>query len=266
MTAGKQIRLQRILGKNNRCIIVPMDHGVTNGPVAGLEDIANKVKLMAHAGAEAVVIHKGIIKYCSSSFKSMALIMHLSGASSFQPYDGNSKVLIASVEEAIRMGADAVSIHVTLGDPAEREMLRDFGKVSEAAFSYGMPLLAMMYVRGPGIDNPKEVNALKHAARIAAELGADLVKIPYCGSSQALQEIVSTCPIPILLAGGSKTASDLEVLSLANACIEAGAAGLSIGRNIFQHIHPERILAALHGIIHEGHSINDAAQWLHTNN
>ncbi|MEG2140614.1 MAG: fructose-bisphosphate aldolase, partial [Bilophila sp.] len=154
MHIGKKIRLQRIFNRETeRAIIVPMDHGLTVGPLEGIIDMRETVTELANAGVDAVLMHKGLAR-CGlrTSGKDVGLIVHLSASTSLSAFP-NSKTLVATVEEAIRLGADAVSVHVNLGDDNEREMLADCGRVAESADAWGMPLLAMVYARGPKITN-----------------------------------------------------------------------------------------------------------------
>lgn len=145
---GKMIRLERILNRETgRTVIVPMDHGVTVGPIEGLIDMKTTVNSVAMGGANAIVMHKGLVSTGHRRRgRDVGLIIHLSGSTSLSPFP-NAKTLVCSVEEAIKLGADAVSIHVNIGDGTEREMLADFGQVSREARDWGMPLLAMVYPR-----------------------------------------------------------------------------------------------------------------------
>ena len=152
MYLGKQVRLERIINRETgRTIIVPMDHGVTIGAVDGLIDMRETVNDMALGGADAVLMHKGLVR-CShrNAGKDVGLIVHLSASTMLSP-QGNTKTLVGTVEEGIKHGADCVSVHVNLGDPNERLMLADLGRVAAACDDWHMPLLAMMYARGPAI-------------------------------------------------------------------------------------------------------------------
>ena len=146
---GKMIRLERILNRETgRTVIVPMDHGVTVGPIDGLIDMKTTVDSVAMGGANAIVIHKGLVGTGHRRRgRDVGLIVHLSASTSLSPFP-NAKTLVCTVEEAIKLGADAVSIHLNIGDGTEREMLADFGQVARDARDWGMPLLAMIYPRG----------------------------------------------------------------------------------------------------------------------
>jgi fructose-bisphosphate aldolase, class I len=263
MHLGKQIRLERILNRNTRrAIIVPLDHGVSVGPLSGLIDMRQTLSQIANGGANAVVMHKGLVR-CGhrGSGPDIGLILHLSASTSLSPFP-NTKTLVATVEEAIRLGADAVSVHVNLGDENERNMLKDMGQVSTTAASWGIPMLAMMYARGPKIPNEYNPDVVAHCARVGMELGADLVKVPYTGDMDSFQRVVDACCVPVVIAGGPKMNSAREVLQVVSDSLNSGGAGLSIGRNIFQDETPLELLKALHGLVHGDMSVDQAMESL----
>ena len=186
---GKDIRLERIMNRNTKkTIIVPMDHGVSNGPIAGLIDMAQAVNLVAEGGANAVIGHVGLALYGHrQGGRDVGLILHLSASTSIGP-DPNNKVLVNSVTNALKMGADAVSIHVNIGADSEARMLQDLGNVAVECMEWGMPLLAMMYPRGKKITHENDVDQVKLAARVAAEVGADIVKTVYTGDPESFRK------------------------------------------------------------------------------
>lgn len=260
---GKQIRMERIINRNTRrTVIVPMDHGISVGPIPGVIDIKAAVQKVAEGGANAIVEHKGLVGGGHrKSGRDIGLIIHLSASTNLSPYP-HTKTLVCSVEEAIKLGADGVSIHVNLGDSQEREMLRDFGRVSYEARTWGMPLLAMVYPRGEKIKDEYHVDVIKHAARVGDEMGADIVKVSYTGSPESFQEVVAGCGIPVVIAGGAKMDSDRDILEMVKGSIDAGGAGISIGRNVFQHRNPTRMVQAMSAIVHEGANVADALEML----
>jgi predicted phospho-2-dehydro-3-deoxyheptonate aldolase len=256
---GKKIRLERIINRDSgKTVIVPMDHGVTVGPIEGLEDMKATVSKIVEGGANAILMHKGIVRVGHrGTGKDVGLIIHLSGSTSLSP-DPLAKELVCSVEEALKLGADAVSVHINLGAPTDREMLKQLGLVAEKCLEWQLPLVAMMYTRGPKIKNEFDVNNIKIAARVAAELGADIVKVVYTGSVESFSEVVRGCPVPVVIAGGEKMGSDEEIFKMVTGALEAGAAGVSIGRNAFQHKEPEKMVQALCKMVHEDASVDDA--------
>jgi fructose-bisphosphate aldolase/2-amino-3,7-dideoxy-D-threo-hept-6-ulosonate synthase len=260
---GKRIRLERIIDrKTRRTVIVPMDHGLSMGPIEGIEDMAAIINKVAEGGANAVVLHKGIVRAGHRGYgKDIGLIIHLSGSTSLGP-EPNNKVLVASVEEAISLGADAVSVHVNVGAENEPEQLRNLGETAETCASWGMPLFAMMYPRGPKIKDQHDPTAVAHAARVGAELGADIIKTVYTGDVDSFRKVVRGCPVPVVIAGGPKMVTDRDVLQMAAEAMEAGAVGISIGRNIFQHKDPIAMTRALARIVHEDAKVDEAMREL----
>jgi len=262
MSQGKTRRLKRIMQQDNRTVIVPMDHGVTIGPVQGIENMQQTVDLLIKGGVDAVLVHRGIAKHVDMG--NAGLIVMLSGMSNLSP-NINSKVQVVSVQEAMRLGADAVSVHVNIGAQDEDKMLTNLGKVADECEVYGLPLLAMMYPRGPKIQNEHDSEVVAHAARIGAELGADIIKANFTGSTESFRTVVESCPVPIVIAGGPKCKTSEEILQTTHEAVEAGAAGLSIGRNVFQHENPSLMVKALSAIVHEGASVEQALKVLGEN-
>jgi predicted phospho-2-dehydro-3-deoxyheptonate aldolase len=260
---GKQIRLERIIDRNSRkTVIIPMDHGVTVGPIEGLADMRATVSKVVSGGANAILMHKGMVGAGHrGAGKDVGLIIHLSAGTSISP-DPNAKELVCTVEEAIKLGADAVSVHINLGAETDNQMLRQLGKVSRQCMQWQIPLVAMMYTRGPKIKDEYDVENVKLAARVGAELGADIVKVVYTGSTESFKEVVQGCPVPVVIAGGPKMDSDEDIFKMVESALEAGAAGLSIGRNAFQHEKPDKIIEALCKMVHQGASVDEAVKLL----
>jgi predicted phospho-2-dehydro-3-deoxyheptonate aldolase len=248
---GKKIRMERIMDRNSgKTVIVPMDHGVTIGPVAGLINMQETINAVAIGGANAIILHKGLVEAGHRrKGKDVGLIVHLSASTQLAP-DPSSKTMVSTVEEAIKLGADAVSIHVNLGSEDERSMLEDLGRVAKVASEWGMPLLAMMYTRGPKVKSEYDVKLVKHAARVGAELGADIIKVVYTGSAESFREVVEGCFVPVVIAGGEKMGNDEDLIEMVKGAMAAGAAGVSIGRNVFQHKDPERMVQKICRIVH----------------
>jgi len=260
---GKQIRLERIMNRDTgKTVIVPMDHGITAGPISGLEDMRETVAKVVNGGANAILMHKGMVQAGHrGGGRDIGLIVHLSAGTSLSP-DPNTKVPVCTVAEAVRLGADAVSIHINLGASTDADMLRHFGEVSHSCAEWGMPLLAMVYTRGPKIESEFDVKYVKHAARAGAELGADIVKVNYTGSPDSFRAVVAGCPVPVVIAGGEKVETDEELFHMVAGALAAGSAGVSIGRNAFQHPDPEGIMRAISMIVHEGASAEQAKRHL----
>ncbi len=260
---GKLIRLERIMNREKgTTVIVPMDHGITVGPIHGLTNIRETIAKVADGGANAIVIHKGIVPFGHRGRgRDIGLIVHLSASTNLSPTP-NNKVLVCSVEEAIKLGADAVSIHVNIGAEDEAKMLEDFGKISASCSEWGIPLLAMVYARGPRIKSQYDPAIVAHCARVAAEIGADIVKVPYTGSPDTFAKVVEGCPIPVVIAGGEKMDTVEDVLVMVKGAMDAGASGISIGRNVFQHEDPTKMVKALSLLVHERADIREAMEVL----
>ncbi len=255
---GKRIRLERIMNRDTkRMVIIPMDHGIAMGPVEGLRDMRETINKVAEGGANAVLLHKGIIRAGYRGYgRDIGLVMHLSASTGLGP-DPDNKVLVSSVEEAIKFGADAVSIHINVGSDTEPRQLETMGAVVKECEDWGMPLLAMMYPRGKKIKSQFDVEVVKQAARIGAELGADVVKTNYTGSPETFREVVEGCPVPVVIAGGPKTETDEAFCQMVYDAIQAGGAGAAPGRNVFQHKNPSAIVKAVSAIVHNGATVKE---------
>ncbi len=255
---GKAIRMERIMNRDTRkMLIVPMDHGVSIGPVKGLVHMGETVDKVALGGANAVIGHMGLALYGHrGSGKDIGLILHLSASTMYAP-DPNKKVIVNSVQNALQMGADGVSMHVNIGAENESEMLEDLGRVAVECMEWGMPLIAMMYPRGDKVKDEHDVEAVKLVARVAAELGADIVKVPWTGSKESFEQVVEGCPVPVIIAGGSK-GSDKDALHMIKDAIDAGAAGVAMGRNSFGHDDPEKFIKAASLVMHDLREVDDA--------
>lgn len=242
--AANAIRLRRLTRADGTCIMVPLDHGISMGPAPGLSDPRAALTAAAQGGATCVTVHKGLVPLAAPFADRLGILLHLSASTDGAP-DPNDKRLVATVQEAANLGCDGVSIHVNVGSLTEARQLEDAGKVSTTCGELGMPLLAMMYPRGPKVPElagPSGPALVAHAARLGAELGADLVKVPYC---QAFRDVVQGCPAPVLVAGGPKRERLQDLATDLKAARAAGARGLSVGRNVFQAPDPARALADL---------------------
>ncbi len=263
---GKRIRLERIIDrKTKRSVIAPMDHGVSSGPIKGIVKIDETIEKISKGGANAVLMHKGIVSNGHRGYGSdLGLIIHLSASTSLSP-DPNNKILVTTVEKAIQLGADAVSVHVNIGSETEPHMLKELGEISETCGQWGIPLLAMMYPRGQKIKNELDVELVKHAARIGSELDVDIVKTNYTGDPASFEEVVEGALVPVVIAGGPKVDTNEELLQMAKESVEVGGAGVAFGRNIFQSEDPESITRAISEIVHKNAEVEDALKILEGN-
>ena len=241
-------------------LCIPMDHGISNGPIKGLEDPHSIIYDCQNHGLTCVIINKGILKTLPRPPK-IGILVHYSGSTSLSTTP-NRKMLTGSVEEALKLGADGVSLHINIGGKEEPEMLEQLGKVSYDCHKWDMPLLAMMYPRGENIKNPHDPEIVAHVARIGAECGADIVKTLYTGSVDSFAKVVKSTPVPVVIAGGPKAKTDMDVLKMTEDAMEAGAKGVTYGRNIFAHKNPAKMTQALAGIIFRKETAWEAAKYL----
>ncbi|OPY23004.1 MAG: 2-amino-3,7-dideoxy-D-threo-hept-6-ulosonate synthase [Methanomethylovorans sp. PtaU1.Bin073] len=255
---GKSVRMERIFNRNTgKTIIIPMDHGVGAGPIKGIIDLPTTVNKVAEGGANAVLGHMGLPRYGHRGYgRDIGLIIHLSASTSLGP-DPNHKVLVTTVEEAIKIGADAVSVHINVGADDEAHMLKDLGYVAKVCDEWGIPLIAMMYPRGPKVTSEHDVKFVKHAARIGAELGADIVKTNYTGSIETFREVVEGCPVPVVIAGGPQMDTETQLLQMVYDSLQAGGSGVAIGRNVFQSEDPVKLVSNISKIVHDGMTVEE---------
>lgn len=227
--------------------MLPLDHGVSVGPIAGFADPAQATAIAIDGGATCVAIHRGLLPHVQalralqSRPARLGMLLHLS-ASTDLALDPLDKRLVATVEEAVERGCDGVSIHINFGSPTEGRQLEEAGRVAAACARNDLPLVTMAYVRGPNVKDPFDPRAIAHAARAAAELGADAVKVPF---TRDFTHVVEGCPVPVLMAGGPRRNEFESLLVDATAARAAGAKGLSIGRNVLQQPDPRLALRSL---------------------
>jgi 2-amino-4,5-dihydroxy-6-oxo-7-(phosphonooxy)heptanoate synthase len=246
------MRLHRLFRHGSKLMIVPLDHSVTDGPIArrgmSIDQLAGD---LAASEVDGVVLHKGSLRHVRPAlFRAMSLIVHLSASSHHAP-DPDAKYLVASVEEAVTLGADAVSVHVNLGSLDERNQIADLAAVAGACDRWNMPLIAMVYPRGPRIADAHHPELVAHAAALAADLGADVVKTTYPGSRASMAEVAASCPIPVIVAGGSPAASADQVLGFTRDALVGGAAGVAMGRNIFMAPDPRAMARRVGRLVHQ---------------
>ncbi|SDX56720.1 2-amino-3,7-dideoxy-D-threo-hept-6-ulosonate synthase [Halobellus clavatus] len=256
MNTGLSARLDRI-STGGRYLVVPMDHGITMGPVKGLVDLESTVDSITRGGADAVLTQKGVAPRVHPNKNGQGYIVHLNGSSVIGP-DEEDKRRTGSVEEALRAGADAVSFHINVGSNHEPDQLTELSEVTETAHRLGVPVLAMSYARGPGVDE-HDAESLAHAVRIAEELGADVVKTAYSGDADSFERVCEATRLPVVIAGGSR-GTDRETAEMVRGAMDAGAAGVSMGRSIFQHDEPESITRAVSAIIHDDADVDAAVE------
>ena len=254
MHTGLNARLDRISTDGNY-FVVPMDHGITMGAVTGLKDIESTIDGVTRGGADAVLTQKGIAPRVHPNKNEKGYIIHLNASTTIGP-DEDDKRMSGTVEEAVRAGADAVSLHINVGSQYEPKQLEDLAQVTEEATRLGIPVLAMAYARGEGIDST-DSESLGHAVRFAEELGADVVKTGYSGDADSFEHVVESTRLPVVIAGGSK-GPNRETIEAVRGTMDAGGAGVSMGRSSFQHDDPEAIATAVSAVVHDDATTDDA--------
>lgn len=260
-STGKRLRLRRLLAADGRGVVVPMDHGVSEGPLRGLERPAETAAAVIRGGADSVIVHKGLVKTVAPSLGGAGFWLHVSAGTSLNP-DPNDKRVVGTVQEALRLGADGLSVHVNVGSPEESRMVENLGRLAGECDAMGLPLLAMMYPRGHEIRDPHDLALVKKVARLGYELGADVLKVPYTGSPDSFREVVRGVDVPVLVSGGPKAEREEDFLRMVAGSVEAGGAGVSVGRNLWQHRDPAAMTRAVHRIVHDRVSLADALQEL----
>ena len=243
---GKAVRLNRIFrAPSKRALIVAFDHALMLGPIAGTEDPAPQIRKFGACGVDGVLVSLGTLKNCLSAFLTPdppAVIARLDwtnvwrrpGAAQTGEY---RSPLVARVEDAVRLGADAVVTYMFMGsgDPAaDAEEVAKNADVNRQCERLGVPHVIESMARGREVLDPADPQWVRLHTRIASELGADLIKTDYTGDMESMREIVRACPTPILLAGGPRQGGDDQSLAMVRSAVEAGAAGVIFGRNVFQ--------------------------------
>jgi len=265
---GKRIRLGRLIDPaTGTCRIVALDHGMTSPRfLEGLTDTAAKITESVNGGANVLMLGRGIAGSCWHAFAGRAsLALMLTAAAAGRP-GGATITPIGSVEEAVRIGADAVVVYVALSGDDEPDMIRYLSAVGETCDSLGVPLIAEAefpnaYASRDSVETSYGVEYLRRNARLCAELGADIVKVNWSGDQSSFASIVSACGRPVVLAGGP-VLPDAELLGRMEQARDAGAIGYSVGRNVFEHPHSEAMARALTSIFQAGVTAAEALKQL----
>jgi putative autoinducer-2 (AI-2) aldolase len=224
---------------------MPVDHGYFQGPVKKLENPRKTLEpLLPYA--DAIFITRGILRSCVDPDKTKPIILRVSGGTSIEGKDLAHEGIAASMEEAIRLNACAVGLSIYIGTDYEHDSLLNLAKLVDEGERYGIPVMAVTAV-GRELQK-RESRYLALSCRIAAELGARVVKTYYC---ERFERIIRGCPVPVVIAGGPKVRNGFEVLQFVYDGIQKGAIGVNLGRNIWQNEHPVAMIRALRAIIHE---------------
>lgn len=238
---GKTRRLNRLFtGKENLCLLSPLDHGGWLGPVKGLDNPAWIVGEVLAGGANAVLASPGFLEAAQASLKpDTGLVLRVSLTAGLSK-QGTQETPIASLERAIRMDADAVAVSVFFGREGDIEIYQWLAALIDECQPYEMPVIAEMM---PPEDKAYDPVAIAHAARIGMEIGADVIKTNFSGDTASFRNVVSAVPVPIIVAGGPKSAGDGDdaTVKMAKAAVAAGARGVAIGRRVWQSENPREV-------------------------
>jgi 2-amino-4,5-dihydroxy-6-oxo-7-(phosphooxy)heptanoate synthase len=247
--AGRTLRLGRLL-KNEETpfFLIPLDHTVTDGPFTDARRYDRLLGIFADNGADAIVVHKGRLGLLREDvYARLPVIVHISASTKYSA-DSSFKYQVGDAEDCLRRGADAVSVHVNLGSATEDQQIRMMAGVADSCDRVGLPLLAMIYPRGSGIKGHPPLETVLHAASLAVDLGADIVKLPIAGAADDMKRVIESCPIPVLAAGGPQV-SDNEFGAFVADAMKSGAHGIAAGRNIFMASDPAAKVRSIRRIL-----------------
>jgi len=257
MFVGKQVRLKRLLGKSGRLLAITIDHPITRGLMPGLEDIRTTMRKVVAGQPDAITMHKGIAEKVFAPYAGEAAMIMKASAYSVQ-YHPTYDAPVADIEEAIRLGADAISVGCIVGGPEQAQQLTFLGKVSKEASSVGMPLVAHIYPKGSMIKDQHDAKAVTYAARVGAELGVDIIKTLWTGSAESFRSVVEGCPAIVALAGGEMGETLEDYLRMTREALDVGLGGVTYGRFVWQHKHPTAVIRSLSALIHDNVSVAEA--------
>jgi fructose-bisphosphate aldolase / 2-amino-3,7-dideoxy-D-threo-hept-6-ulosonate synthase len=273
MNTGKQLRLRNIW-KHERAVIVPFDHGGYSGPVAGIEDPRKLTEQIAKTGADAILVSPGVLAAVAGVTGDLGIIVRLDGAVTSLGGDPGDYRTMLTVEQALRIGADAGIVFTFAGTRFESESIQRLAQTAERAYAWGLPLICEVLAPGqlndhfgspkfspPGKKHDIEAEA-KTVTRVCAEAGADIIKTRYTGDVKKFAGIVQSTGAPIIVAGGPAAGGDDALLQLTHDVVDAGAAGVIFGRNVWQHPHVEKLVRALCAVVHDGEAVSVARKLL----
>jgi putative autoinducer-2 (AI-2) aldolase len=250
MDWGMNNRINRILQpESGRTVMLAIDHGYFLGPTSGLEEPGKTVEFLLPY-ADSLMLTRGVLRHCIPPASKTPVVLRISGGTSILQELSNEGLTV-SVEDAIRLNASAITLSIFIGAEGERETLLNLAKVVDAGQKYGIPVLAVTAV---GKEMTRDARYLGLACRIAAEIGAHMVKTYFC---EGFEEIVRATPVPIVVAGGKKVA-EIEALRMAHNAVRAGARGVDMGRNIFQSDCPVGMIRAVRAVVHQDAGVDEA--------
>jgi 3-hydroxy-5-phosphonooxypentane-2,4-dione thiolase len=252
MNWGMKNRMSKIIRpEDNRCVMLAVDHGYFLGPTERLEVPSNTIKpLLSYA--DSLMLTRGILRTSVNPNTSIPIVLRVSGGSSVIGEDLSNETITTSIEEAIRLNSTCLALSIFVGSKYEHQTLSNLAKLVDNGEKYGIPILAVTAV---GKEMARDSRYLSLACRIAAELGAHIVKTYYC---ENFEKVIEGCPVPVIIAGGKKLSKEVDALELAYNAIQHGAAGVDMGRNIWQSDYPVEMIKAVRAIVHENLNVNEA--------
>jgi class I fructose-bisphosphate aldolase len=260
MFLGKEIRLSRLLNpKSGRLLAITVDHPMTRGVLPGIVDIRATMQRVVAGAPDAITMHKGIAEKVFPPYAGKVALIFKSTTYS-TAYHPHYDTPVADVEEAVRFGADAISVGVIVGGPEQASQLSHLGRVSKEAASMGMPLVAHIYPKGSQVDDPLDPEAVAYAVRAGAELGVDLIKTFWTGSAESFAKVVEACPARVALAGGEAGNTLEDYLTMTRDAFDIGLSGVTYGRLVWQHDDPAAVIKALAALIHDNASVAEALE------
>lgn len=245
MEWGMANRLAQLIQRDGRALFLPVDHGYFQGPTHKLEEPRKTVEpLLPYA--DGLFITRGVLRSSVDPDNAKPVILRVSGGASMAGKDLSNEGITTSMEEAIRLNVAAVGISIFVGSDYEKESLLNLAKLVDEGERYGIPVMAVTAV-GRELEK-RDARYLALSSRIAAELGARVVKTYWC---ENFDKVVRGCPVPVVMAGGPQTDSELEVFRFVHDGMQKGAIGVNLGRNVWQNDHPVAMIKAIRAIIHD---------------
>ena len=255
MDWGMENRMRQLIQADGHCMFLPIDHGYFLGPTSMLEEPGKTIEpLLPYS--DALFATRGVVRSAVDPNNAKPLILRVSGGTSMVGADLANEGITTCMEEAIRLNAAAVGISVFIGSEYERQSLLNLGKLVDEGEKYGIPVMAVTAV-GRELEQ-RESRYLALCCRIAAELGARVVKTYWC--AEGFEKVVTGCPVPVVMAGGPQADSELQVLDFVHDGMQQGSIGINLGRNIWQSEHPVPMIRALRHIVHEKGSVKGAEE------
>ncbi|MFQ6003115.1 MAG: 3-hydroxy-5-phosphonooxypentane-2,4-dione thiolase [Candidatus Zixiibacteriota bacterium] len=253
MDWGMKNRLSQLIQSDGHCFFLPIDHGYFQGPTKSLEKPGETIKpLLPYC--DALFVTRGVLRSSVDPINSKPIILRVSGGTSMVGKDLANEGITTSIQEILRLNATAVGISIFVGSNYEHETLLNLAKLVNKCEDYGIPVMAVTAV-GKEVGK-KDARYLALSCRIAAELGAKVVKTYWC--EKDFDKVVEGCPVPIVMAGGPKCESEREVFEFVYDGIQKGAIGINLGRNVWQNPHPVAVAKALRAIVHENATAEEA--------